>query len=71
MHYGNFVSSLIQVHDSWPRSQLISAATVALGLLYVSLCVCQQWHMQSDGSTMVEIFFEIGALCCHKFMANL
>jgi hypothetical protein len=58
MRYGNFLSSLIQVHDSfWPRSQLISAVTVALGLLYVSLRVCRQCHMQSDGSAMVEIFF--------------
>jgi len=69
------LSSLVQVHDSfWPRSRLsshISAATVTLGLLYVSLHVCRQCHMQSDSSTMVEIFFEIGTLCCHKFIANL
>ena len=70
-----FLSSSVQVHDSfWPRSRLsnhISAATVTLGLLYVSLRVCRQCHMQSDSSATVEIFFEIGALCCHKFIANL
>jgi len=41
----------------------------------MSWCVvcCRQWHMWSGVGVKTKIIYgqEIGALCCHKFMANL
>jgi hypothetical protein len=69
MRHGNFLGSLVQVHGGFlPRRRLgnhISAVTVALGLLNVSIrCVFVDKYT-------AENFFEIGNLYCHKFMANL